>query len=95
METVYPDDEYASVNENGQLGKTEMWYVMDAEKDAKLVYGLHHTVDKETFRESINEGTVEKYLQKVPVRKGDLFFLEPGTIHAIGAGNLIAEVQEN
>ena len=92
---VHPDDDYAKENENGQLGKTEMWYVMDAEKDSHLVYGLHHTVDKETFRQSIYEGTVEKYLQKVPVKKGDLFFLNPGTIHAIGAGTLVAEVQES
>jgi mannose-6-phosphate isomerase len=92
---VHPTDAYARKYENGQLGKTEMWYVLDAAKDARLVYGLHHDTDKESMRKSIYEGTVEKYLQKVPIRKNDLFFIEAGTIHAIGAGALIAEIQEN
>lgn len=92
---VHPSDEYAQKYENGQLGKTEMWYVLDASKDAKLIYGLHHDADKESIRKSIEEGTVEKYLQKVPVKKDDLFYIEAGTIHAIGAGALIAEIQEN
>lgn len=92
---VHPDDEYAMKHENGQLGKMEMWYVLDAKHDAKLVYGLSHDVDKENLRQSIENGTVEKYLQKVSVRKDDLFFVDAGTIHAIGAGTLIAEIQEN
>ncbi len=92
---VHPTDAYAREHENGQLGKTEMWYVLDAAKDAKLVYGLYHDVDKEQLRRSIGDGTVEKYLQKVPVRKNDLFYIEAGTIHAIGAGILVAEIQEN
>lgn len=92
---VHPDDAYASEHENGQLGKTEMWYVLDASKDANLVYGLRHNVSKEALRRSIGDGTVEKYLQKVPVKKDDLFYIEAGTIHAIGAGALIAEIQEN
>lgn len=92
---VHPTDVYAREHENGQLGKTEMWYVLDATRDAKLVYGLHHKVGKEQMRRSIEDGTVEKYLQKVPVQKNDLFFIEAGTIHAIGAGALIAEIQEN
>lgn len=92
---VHPDDQYASMHENGQLGKTEMWYVLDATKDAKLVYGLHHKTDKEELRKSIAESKVEKHLQKVPVRKDDVFYIEAGTIHAIGAGTLIAEVQQS
>ena len=92
---VHPDDEYASDRENGALGKTEMWYVLDAAKDTKVVYGFHHDVEKEALRRSIAEGTVEKYLQKVPVRKDDLFYIEAGTVHAIGAGALIAEIQES
>jgi mannose-6-phosphate isomerase len=92
---VHPDDQYAHDYENGQLGKTEMWYVLDATKDAKLVYGLNHDVDKETFQQSVEEGSVEKYLQKVPIKKNDLFYIKAGTIHAIGAGALIAEIQEN
>jgi mannose-6-phosphate isomerase len=72
-----------------------MWYVLDATKDAKLVYGLNRDLDKETLRKSIEEGSVDKYLQKVPIQKDDLFYIESGTIHAIGAGALIAEIQEN
>lgn len=92
---VHPDDTYAMENENGSLGKTEMWYVMDATKDAKLVYGLSHTTSRETIRKSIEQGTVEKYLQKVPIKKDDVFYIEAGTIHAIGAGALVAEIQES
>ncbi len=92
---VHPTDEYAARYEKGQLGKTEMWYVLDAAKGAKLVYGFHHDVDREAVRRSIEDGTVEKYLQKVPIQKDDLFYIEAGTVHAIGAGALIAEIQEN
>lgn len=92
---VHPDDAYAAANEHGQLGKTEMWYVLDAAKDAQLVYGLHSDTDPAVLRQSIEDGTIEKHLQKVPIRKDDLFFIKAGTIHAIGAGALIAEIQEN
>lgn len=92
---VHPTDDYARVNEQGQLGKTEMWYVLDAGKDAELIYGLRHAMEKEVLKKSIEEGTVERFLQKVKIKKDDLFFIEAGTIHAIGAGALIAEIQEN
>lgn len=92
---VHPTDDYAAAHENGQRGKTEMWYVLDAAKDAKLVYGLNHEVTAETLRKSIERGTVEKYLQTVPIAKNDVFFIEAGTIHAIGAGALVAEIQES
>lgn len=92
---VHPDDDYARKYENGSLGKNEMWYVLDATRDAKLTYGLHHDTDKEVLRRSIEKGTVEKYLQKIPVKKDDLFYIQAGTIHAIGAGTLIAEIQES
>lgn len=92
---VHPDDHYAREYENGSLGKTEMWYVLDAAKDAQLIYGLYRDTDKEELRSSLKQGTVEKYLQKVKIKKGDVFYIEAGTIHAIGAGALIAEIQEN
>lgn len=92
---VHPDDDYAREHENGQLGKTEMWYVLDAAKDAQLVYGLQRDTDEETLRMAIERGMLEQYLQKVPIQKDDLFFIETGTIHAIGAGALVAEIQEN
>jgi len=92
---VHPDDDYAREYENGSLGKTEMWYVLDAEKDAQLVYGLYRDMDKDKLRDSIQKGTLEKYLQKVPIKKDDVFFIEAGQVHGIGAGTLIAEIQEN
>lgn len=92
---VHPDDHYAWEFENGQQGKTEMWYVLDAGKDAGLIYGLSRSIEKPALRQAIENGTLEKYLQKVSVRKDEVFFIEPGTIHAVGAGTLIAEVQQN
>lgn len=92
---VHPDDEYAAVHEHGSLGKTEMWYVLDAAKDAYLVYGFYQDISREKLERSLREGTVERYLQKVKVHKDDLFYIEPGTVHAIGAGVLIAEIQES
>lgn len=92
---VHPDDEYAREHENGSLGKTEMWYVLDAARDAKLVYGFYHDISREKLKKSLEDGTVERYLQKVKVQKDDLFYIEPGTVHAIGAGVLIAEIQES
>lgn len=92
---VHPDDAYAMQNENGSLGKTEMWYVVDATRDAKLIYGFYHDMDEETLRGSLAEGTIEKYLQKVSIHKDDVFYIEAGTVHAIGAGALIAEIQES
>ena len=92
---VHPTDEYAAVHEKGQRGKTEMWYVLDAAKGAKLVYGLSRDVTPEVLRRSVENGTVETYLQTIPVAKNDVFFIEAGTIHAIGAGALIAEIQES
>lgn len=79
----------------GQLGKTEMWYVLDAARDAKLIYGLRQDCTKKEMQKALAEGTVMKYLQKVPIHKDDLFFIPAGTIHAIGAGALVAEIQES
>lgn len=92
---VHPDDEYAATHEKGSLGKTEMWYVLDADENAQIVYGFARDLDKDTIRESLADGSVEKYLQKVAVQKDDVFYIEAGTVHAIGAGTLIAEIQEN
>lgn len=92
---VHPDDAYAMRHENGQLGKTEMWYVLDAGKDTRLVYGLYRDTDKEVLRNSVSDGTIDKYLRKVKIEKDDLFYIEAGTIHAIGAGALIVEIQES
>lgn len=92
---VHPDDEYARTHENGAMGKTEMWYVLDAAKDTRLVYGFHRDVTREQLQASISNGSIEKYLQKIPVHRDDVFFIEAGTVHAIGKGALIAEIQQN
>ena len=90
---VHPDDEYA-MRVEGELGKTEMWYVLAARKDAELVYGFKEDMDASGVRAAVQDGSIEQYLNHVPVHKDDIFFLEAGTVHAIGAGCLIAEIQE-
>lgn len=92
---VHPDDEYARENEGGQRGKTEMWYVLDATRNARLVYGLNRNMTKSEMKRAIDRGTLTRYLQSVPVKKDDVFFVEAGIIHAIGEGVLVAEIQEN
>ena len=91
---VHPDDEYALEHE-GDLGKTEMWYVLDAKKDSKLIYGFSQDMEPQRVKTALNEGRIERYLNHVPVHKGDLFYIEAGTVHAIGAGALVAEIQES
>lgn len=91
---VHPDDQYALENE-GQYGKTEMWYVVDCEEDAFLYYGFKNALSKEEFESHIKDGTLEEVLNKVKVKKGDVFFIESKTIHAIGSGITIAEIQQN
>lgn len=91
---VHPDDCYALAHE-GQYGKTEMWYVIDCEEDAFLYYGFKEALSKEAFEAHIKNGTLEEALNKVKVKKGDVFFIESQTIHAIGSGITIAEIQQN
>lgn len=91
---VHPNDEYALENE-GEYGKTEMWYIVDCAEDAYLYYGLNRTVTKEEFLKRISENTVLEILNKVPVHKGDVFFIPAGTIHAICGGIVICEIQQN
>lgn len=91
---VHPNDEYARKYEN-QNGKTEMWYVIDADEGASLVYGFRHKVIPEILKEAVDTGTLDKHLQKVEVHKGDVFYVPAGTVHGIGKGILLAEVQES
>ncbi len=91
---VHPDDEYAMANE-GEYGKTEMWYVVDCDEDAKLIYGFNQNISQGEFLERINNNNLSPVCNYVPVKKGDVFFIEAGTMHAIGKGILIAEVQQN
>lgn len=91
---VHPSDEYALKNE-GQYGKTEMWYVVDCDEGANLYYGFKHKISKEEFKKRIEDNTLLEVLNCVNVHKGDCFFIKSGTIHAIGEGILIAEIQQN
>ncbi len=91
---VHPNDEYALANE-GEYGKTEMWYVVDCDDDAKLIYGFNQDITQGEFLERINNNNLSPVCNYVPVKKGDVFFIEAGTMHAIGKGILIAEVQQN
>lgn len=91
---VHPDDKYAQEYEH-QNGKTEMWYVIDADEGAELIYGFRHRVTPEILRDAVAKGTLDRHLQKTKVHKGDVFYVPAGTVHGIGAGILIAEIQES
>ena len=91
---VHPSDDYALSHEN-QFGKTEMWYIVDCDEGASLYYGFKKEISREEFAKRIEENTLTDVLNKVPVHKGDVFFIEAGTLHAIGKGILIAEIQQN
>ena len=91
---VHPNDEYALRHENG-YGKTEMWYVMDSDPGSKLYYGFTHSISREEFAHRIQDQTLPEVLNAVEVQRGDCFFIPAGTIHAIGKGLLIAEIQQN
>ncbi len=91
---VHPDDTYALENE-GEYGKTEMWYILDCEEGACLYYGFSKDITKEEYRDAIKNNTLTDILNKVAVHKGDVFFIPSGTVHAIGAGIIICEIQQN
>lgn len=91
---VHPNDDYALKFEN-QNGKSEMWYVLEAEENARLVYGFEHNVTPDILKKSLADGSVEKHLHFEPVKKGDVFFIPAGTVHGIGEGIVVAEIQEN
>ncbi len=90
---VHPDDAYGMEHE-GELGKTECWYIIDAEPGAEIIYG-HHAKTREELAEMIKEGRWDDLLKKVPVKKGDFFYVPSGTIHAIGKGIMILETQQS
>ena len=91
---VHPDDAYAKVNENGSLGKTECWYVLDCEEDSSLVIG-HNAKSKEELAEMIHQGKWGDLIREIPVKKGDFIQIDPGTVHAIKGGLMILETQQN
>ena len=91
---VHPNNGFA-LSKEGQYGKTEMWYVLDATEGAFIYYGFQKEISMEEFSERIRNNTLQEVLNAVEVHKGDAFLIESGTIHAIGKGCLIAEIQQN
>ncbi|WDC83551.1 class I mannose-6-phosphate isomerase [Caloramator sp. mosi_1] len=91
---VHPNDEYAIKNE-GDYGKTEMWYVIDAKEDAKLIYGVKEATTREKFKKALINKKLEDYLNYVSVKKGDVIFIPSGTLHSILGGIVVAEIQQN
>jgi mannose-6-phosphate isomerase len=92
---LHPNDEMARKIEKYYSGKTEMWYVLDAAADSEIILGFNRKIDENEFRQHIKNNSLESVLNHIKVRKGDTFLIEPGTVHAIGKGVLIAEVQQN
>jgi mannose-6-phosphate isomerase len=91
---VHPDDNYSNLA-SGELGKTEMWYIMAAKPGAKIIYGMNDGVTREKLAEAIAENRIMDCLQEVSVEAGDSFYIPAGTVHALGAGVLVAEIQQN
>ncbi|MBO0994710.1 mannose-6-phosphate isomerase, class I [Bacillus sp. SD088] len=91
---VHPDDEYANEHENGELGKTECWYIIDCKEGAELIYG-HTAKTKEDFASMIEKDEWDQLLRRVKIKPGDFFYVPSGTIHALGEGTLVLETQQS
>lgn len=91
---VHPDDSYAKEHENGSLGKTECWYILDAEDNSTLVVG-HNAKSREELCKLIDQKNFDGLFSLVPVKKGDFIQIDPGTVHAIKGGVMILETQQN
>jgi mannose-6-phosphate isomerase len=92
---VHPNDAFAQAYEGNELGKTEMWVVLAAEPEAAIIYGLSQRVAPEGLEAAIHEGWLESYLNRVPIKAGDTICVPSGTLHAVLAGAVIAEIQQN
>ncbi len=92
---VHPNDEYAFTHEQGELGKTEMWYILQAQPGAELIYGLKAGVMPDSFRQALPAGRLESCLHRLPVQAGDAVFIPAGSVHAIMQGIVLAEIQQN
>jgi len=90
---LHPDDTLAQSRHNS-FGKTEMWYIMEADKEARLILGFNSNVNEEIYLKHLSENKITDILHSEPVEKGDSFFIAPGTVHAIGAGVVLAEIQQ-
>lgn len=91
---VHPNDEYAKRVE-GEMGKTEVWYVLEAFEGASLIVGTKGNCTKNQLEEALKSGKLDKYMNKISIKKGDVYLVRSGLIHAIGGGAIIAEIQQN
>ena len=91
---VNPDDAYAKVHENGSLGKTECWFILDCKENATLVAG-HNAKTKEELEHMIHEGRWKEFIREIPIMPGDFIQIDPGTVHAIKGGTLLLETQQS
>jgi mannose-6-phosphate isomerase len=91
---VHPDDTYAAQHEGGKLGKTEFWYILDAEPGATIVHGFKAPTSRAEVQQAIEEVTLDKLLHQETVLPGDVIFVPAGTVHAIGSGVMLYELQE-
>jgi len=91
---LHPDDAIAQELHNLPKGKTEMWYVLKAEKGAHIIAGFNQEMDSQKFKETLSNGNLEGALQHIPVKEGDAFYIKAGLIHAIGKGIVLAEIQQ-
>ncbi|TDF96318.1 type I phosphomannose isomerase catalytic subunit [Paenibacillus piri] len=91
---VHPNDDYDRLPQ-GELGKTEMWYILDAKPGAKIIYGLQDGATREQLAEAIADNRIMDCLREITVERGDSFYIPAGTVHALGAGVLVAEIQQN
>jgi mannose-6-phosphate isomerase len=92
---VHPDDANARLHENGELGKAEMWYVLHAGPGTELIYGLARGATKESLCRAIERDALAAWLHRIPIEAGDCYFISPGTVHALLAGAVVAEIQQN
>ena len=91
---VHPDDKYAFINENGELGKTECWYIIDCKEEAEMVFG-HNAQTKEEMEEMIKKGEWNEFLRRVKIKPGDFFNVPSGSVHALCKGTLVLETQQS
>jgi mannose-6-phosphate isomerase len=93
---VHPDDDYAAANENGELGKSELWYVLAAKPGAQIVYGVLPGVGKQRFAAALGGAeALEPLLSWIEVKAGEMYHIPAGLVHALGAGVVVAEIQQS
>ena len=92
---VHPNDKYANEHENGQLGKTEMWYIIWAKPNAKVVYGFNKNLSEVEIIKNLQVNNHQNLYNEIEVKKGDIIFVPSGTVHALNEGIILAEIQQS